>query len=257
MSKIDPFEAFKNRREIELLEGRFKKQAEDQQKRVDEAYSEGDADAAVVDRVTLEMEDFFKQSTDTVEKVIEKITGQVSDEAIEKALEQVAAASPDAEPDEPDEPDRPDEPEFVMMSSAPSPAVSQKLDLRAALARIRQYQSGPPATSDEFEESFGDPASQEPSENPVSEEVSIEVTQIDEPALPPAPAAFEEEPAFPDPEPIAATEVSGEFEPASAMEAAPELTPTLEELAEEVRRLKTAIKALLQKGILTPEDLEV
>ncbi len=156
MANIDPFEAFKNRREIELLECRFKKEAKEQRQRVDDALAEDDVEAVVEDKVTREMQDFFKESTDNVEKVLVKISGPVEPNDIEEALEQVATTSPDPAGVEGDAP--PDVP-------AAGPSTKEPLDLRAALARIRQHKVGQGVAADEVrEETAASPVATSPGE---------------------------------------------------------------------------------------------
>jgi hypothetical protein len=156
----DPFEKFRERREIEIMERGFKVEAERRQQ--DEHPEEPDPEAEQDEKIRREMEDFLCESTQSLERVLGEISDSVDEEEIGEILAQdregndspppappvwsepekkkpvAAEPEPPAAPPEP-----PPQPSIVERRPLGAPEEEQKpLDLKAALERIRKHRGG-------------------------------------------------------------------------------------------------------------------
>jgi len=141
----DPFEDYKKRREIELMEHEFQEGASQKRELIENLLNESGEVEQLEERVTDEMEDFLAESTRTAERMLDKLheegpTGQ-ADEELKQDLQSFIAGAQAPEP-------APAElPPLGLQAAQPSSppalpageAVPQALDLRGALARIRQH----------------------------------------------------------------------------------------------------------------------
>ena len=184
MSNRDPFEDYKKRREIEIMESRFKEKAAAQRKRIEELLTSPEGDPGdIEDRVNQEMEDFLSESTRTAEEVLESMSdeggsgegGQLSrSEEIRREIRNFFAAvdgdsALDDEPSLPPPPVAPLPPPERRTPAPPKPSITERrplgspeggksapVDLRAALEKIRRHSGGaampPPPASEESSE---------------------------------------------------------------------------------------------------------
>ncbi len=166
MSQSDPFEDYRRRREIEVMESRFRERAAKQRKKL-ETLLAGEVDPNEMERkVNQEMQDFLTGATQTAEKMIEILradeAGEVKEE-IRAEIENVFGGDPGAPPAPAPAPGAaPSAPGLGRRSSAPvakpgpsgsSPAPATRrslgaakpgegravMDLNSALQRIRSH----------------------------------------------------------------------------------------------------------------------
>ena len=73
MSQRDPFEDYRRRREVELMENEFQTKATDKRDRLEKLLNESGELAELEERVTDEMQDFLADSTQAAEKMLERL----------------------------------------------------------------------------------------------------------------------------------------------------------------------------------------
>ncbi|MEN8151505.1 MAG: hypothetical protein ABFS86_16940 [Planctomycetota bacterium] len=140
MTQQDPFENYKKRREVELMENEFQEGASRKRELIEDLLNESGEIAELEERVTDEMQDFLADSTRTAEKMLEKIAEEgpkgKAEEELKHDLQSFIADAQAPEADPPADSGPP--------SAAPPPQTpaaepaDQKFDLRAALQKIRK-----------------------------------------------------------------------------------------------------------------------
>jgi hypothetical protein len=139
VSQRDPFEDYRRRREVELMEHDFQKTAGEKRERLEKLLSESGELAELEERVTDEMQDFLADSTKAAEKMLERLhedEGETGESHAELKAElqnflkgaQAAQAAPSAA--------------APAAAPAPAPEANKPPDLRAALDRIRKHGGG-------------------------------------------------------------------------------------------------------------------